>query len=109
MLIIYFHKVRNNEFKIEEWQPEHTLFGNKGSRVLIVVVGVRGGEKSGGNHSLVVWSNGRTLKSESSAMIQSRKVEKRAKNLKEPGLQSIGRAVWVFKGSCEEEQEYFCG
>lgn len=105
MLIIYFHKVRNNECKVEEeWQPEHTLFGNRSSRVLIVVVGVRGREKSGGNHSLVVWSNGRTLKSESSAMIQSRKVKK-AKNLEEPGLQSIGRAVWIFKGSCEEEQE----
>lgn len=78
MLIIYFHKVRNNECKVEEeWQPERTLFGNISSRVLIVVVGVRGREKSGGNHSLVVWSNGRTLKSESSAMIQSRKVKKK--------------------------------
>lgn len=60
-----------------EWQPEHTLFGNRGSRVLIVMVGVRGREKGGGNHSLVGWSNGRTLKSESSAMIQSRKVKKK--------------------------------
>lgn len=75
MLIIYV-SCQKRRTRAKEWQFKLTLFGNGGSRGSIVV-GSRAEGKNGGNHSLVVWSNVWILTTESSAMIQSRKVKEK--------------------------------